>query len=112
MKIFFTFILLALTGVLHAQQINTIEYFFDNDPGVGSGTKMTLNSGDLDSTINFAVSALTSGVHILNVRLKNSNNTWGTTYQSPVLIATGTDGSPTIASAEYFFDTDPGFGKG
>ncbi|HWK07228.1 MAG TPA: T9SS type A sorting domain-containing protein [Puia sp.] len=112
MKIFLTLILLALTGVLHAQRINTIEYFFDTDPGIGSGTKMTLNSGDLDSTVNFALSGLTSGVHILNVRLKNSNNTWGTTYQSPVLIATGTDGSPTITSAEYFFDTDPGFGNG
>ena len=112
MKIFFTLLLLALTGILHAQQINTIEYFFDNDPGVGSGTKMTLNSATLDSTVNFAISGLTSGVHILNIRLKNSSNTWGTTYQSPVLIATGTDGSPTITNAEYFFDTDPGFGKG
>ncbi|MEP6746996.1 MAG: T9SS type A sorting domain-containing protein [Bacteroidota bacterium] len=112
MKKIFTLLLVVCCTVVRAQQITTAEYFFDTDPGIGNATAVTINSGAPDADINFSVNGLSAGLHIFNLRLKNSDNNWSTTYQSGVLIANGASGDATIVSAEYYFDTDPGFGNG
>jgi hypothetical protein len=94
--------------------ITAAEYFFDTDPGNGNGTSLSVTVG---STINLEpeinLTGLPAGTHILFVRARDSNGRWslmeGRTFlvqPTPVTL----NAVPT--QAEYFFDTDPGFGKG
>lgn len=106
------FFLLCASLFGHAQQINTVEYFFDTDPGYGLGKKITTASAMLDGDYNFDVSSLTTGIHTLNTRLKNTSNKWSILYQNTLFIENGTAGPAQIITAEYYYDTDPGFGKG
>ncbi|MBS1563904.1 MAG: hypothetical protein JST39_05920, partial [Bacteroidetes bacterium] len=112
MKASFTLLLLVFCCGLRAQQISSMEYFFDTDPGFGNGTNITINSAGLDSTLALSAAGMTPGLHTLYMRLKSGTGTWSTVYQSNVLLTNGVSGTAGIVSAEYFFDTDPGFGKG
>ncbi|QHT69791.1 hypothetical protein GXP67_25670 [Rhodocytophaga rosea] len=100
--------------VISTPTITAAEYFFDTDPGNGNGTSLSVTAGstiDLEPEIN--LTGLAAGVHTLFVRTRDSNGKWslieGRTFlvqPTPVTVNT----VPT--QGEYFFDTDPGFGKG
>lgn len=109
--------MLLLSISLNSQTVNIGEYFFDVDPGYGNGIAMPTftasNSVDISFTANTI--GLAAGYHHLYVRFKDSNGEWGlysgrtihvlpTSQPAPV--------SPDIIIAEYFFDTDPGYGNG
>ncbi len=111
MKLFFTTLLLVVCLATTAQQINTIEYYFDTDPGYGNGTKITLNSATIDADFTFSIGTLPAGIHGLYVRLKNSANQWSIIYQQNIFVSNGIAGNMVITAAEYFYDTDPGVGK-
>jgi hypothetical protein len=92
------------------------EYFIDDDPGFGSGINVPVTpAGTLsDLNVSVPVSSLQPGIHAIYVRLKNANQTWSQTIRSIIYketIIVG-DPAPDIAKAEYFIDTDPGFGSG
>ncbi|MBD2700500.1 hypothetical protein IC229_07630 [Spirosoma sp. BT702] len=93
------------------------EYFIDTDPGFGSGTTIPVTSGsDLSNvTLTFDITSLTPGFHQLFVRFRDANGSWGLT-QKRLFYKQNLTVSPTvlanIVKAEYFFDTDPGFGSG
>jgi hypothetical protein len=91
--------------------ISAMEYFYDNDPGVGNGTPISITPSQDSATFSSSISTigLLPGLHKLFVRAKDVNNRWGLTEMRPVEILT--NGSR-IANAEYFFDTDPGVGNG
>ena len=96
------------------------EYFFDTDPGFGSGTSIPITDGQDISDISLSadVSGLGEGVHFLFLRTQNADGEWGQTsskefevvldfaYPSPPPAPTN------IVAAEYFIDNDPGFGAG
>ena len=94
--------------------ITKAEYFFDTDPGVGSGVNIPITAG---ATPNFTVSlptiALAPGFHFLAIRAKRADGKWGIFesrgfYVSPI-VANAAD----IVAAEYFIDgVDPGEGNG
>ncbi|MBX3253668.1 MAG: PKD domain-containing protein [Chitinophagaceae bacterium] len=106
------------------QSITKAEYFVDNDPGFGNA--IPLPPGFLNNTQSFSldISSLTPGMHQLYVR------TFQTQENSPLgdidakggwsLTASKSFYKETIPVSaismlyayEYFFDTDPGFGKG
>ncbi len=93
--------------------ITSAEYFFDTDPGFGNATTATVATGQT-VIFNFAgnISSLTNGLHNLFVRTKDANGKWSLSvpqlfYKEAILI----NPIPNITSAEYFFDTDPGFGN-
>ncbi|UPT71895.1 MAG: T9SS type A sorting domain-containing protein [Flavobacterium sp. JAD_PAG50586_2] len=101
------------------QVLSQTEYFWDTDPGEGNGIAFTAADGSFNSGIegfslsNISVPA-TTGLHIFGVRSKDSNNNWGPVNKqvidvSPVLL--GNNAVPTLAQAEYFWDTDPGVGN-
>ncbi len=101
--------------VLTAKPITALEYFIDTDPGVGKGTSRTLTSG-ITITDNFqiALPVLTSGFHNLFIRSKDVDGNWGM-YEGRVFYVQPTVAALTtaaVASAEYFFDTEPGVGLG
>lgn len=102
------------------QNVVAAEYFIDTDPGIGSGTAISLSPGvdvsALPVTVNTA--SLTTGIHRLYVRTRNAEGKWSMSYFKDFLL----DFDPAypaipsapqnIVKAEYFIDTDPGFGSG
>jgi hypothetical protein len=111
-KIFFFVALLAFVQV-HAQQITDIEFFFDNDPGKGNGTAVTVATpaaviNDLSFTASTA--SLANGMHTLYTRSKDNLGNWSNAnkhlfVKQPITVAGN------ITKLEYFFDNDPGFGN-
>lgn len=98
--------------------VTAIEYFFDTDPGFGSGTAVAVVTPAPDvqnMVIPVSLSALSTGMHTLYVRTKDANNNWSLTNNSKVYKEAAYPTSLTagnITAIEYFFDTDPGFGSG
>ncbi len=97
-----------------AQQIKKAEYFYDTDPGVGSGTAITLTQADsVDITTSMPTTSLGAGFHKLFIRTKNTNGLWSMYEARNFYInSTATTPSVQITKAEYFFDVDPGVGNG
>jgi len=95
--------------------IVAMEYFFDTDPGFGSGTPVAITAGTATSTaFDIDISGLSTSFHKVYFRTKNENDIWSLIYVQNLVtvaeypLAPSTD----IVAMEYFFDTDPGFGNG
>jgi hypothetical protein len=98
-----------------ATQLHMAEYFFDVDPGQGHGTSISLTQADSVSQFSvLSAAALNPGFHKLFIRSQNSNGSWslyeGRNFyvQAPVILPA----TIPLTLAEYFFDADPGVGKG
>jgi hypothetical protein len=95
-------------------KIKAAEYFFDTDPGIGKGISIPVSNADsLSVLVNVNAGALPVGFHQLFIRLQDDVGQWSIAeqrsfYVDKVAIAN----KPKIKAAEYFFDTDPGTGKG
>lgn len=105
-------VFVTLTSANIVANLTTAEYFFDTDPGMGAATSITLTaSQNIDINDLFPTSALSLGMHTLNIRLRNEFNEWSmvesisifVTKASAILVED-------IDQVEYFFDTDPGIG--
>jgi|GEM_PF-2925175 len=95
--------------------ITQMEYFFNDDPGTGSGTPLSITQGtEIDLQDALATASLDAGFHTLFVRAQNGGGSWGLTETRPFYITPeGIAGEPEpIASLEYFFGDDPGTGQG
>lgn len=96
--------------------IDAAEYFWDNDPGAGSGTAIAGNysEGNYNLTdLQIDVSSVSPGIHHLYIRVRDVNGNWGIAQKYPVFIPATTAGTPeTITSAEYFFDEVGAEGSG
>lgn len=96
-----------------AQSITQLEYFFNEDPGFGKATAVTIanNTGNIEEELNISVTNLKEGFHKLYIRAKNAKNVWSL-YDYKLLYVNKKANTKTVAAAEYFFDNDPGFGNG
>ncbi|MEP6676910.1 MAG: LamG-like jellyroll fold domain-containing protein [Ferruginibacter sp.] len=99
--------------------INKAEYFYDTDPGFGNGTDIPVTaSTDINQTSAVNTASLTNGVHRLFVRTRDLSNHWSLTNYTtffivpPIGTIPATQPLSRILKAEYFYDTDPGFGAG
>jgi hypothetical protein len=108
--------LIILIGILagfwtaSAQQLNRVEYFWDTDPGFGNGTALSIATADsISGTFVVSTVGLQPGIHTLYIRSRDTNGSWSVFSKKAIHIQ-----SPIypLAAAEYFFDTDPGFGNG
>ena len=94
-------------------EIVEAEYFINTDQGLGQNTAIDLSSGATVSVdLNVSLSALANGIHKLYVRVKDSNGKWSIYGDALIFKAEDPLSSVTITSAEYFIDTDPGYGNG
>ncbi|MEQ9217756.1 MAG: T9SS type A sorting domain-containing protein [Cyclobacteriaceae bacterium] len=94
--------------------IDSLEYFFDHDPGVGNATVVSVAAGNIIS-IDSMLSAdtLSLGFHILGLRAKAVGKAWGITETRTVFVdPVGVVTLVNVTDLEYFFDTDPGYGSG
>jgi len=106
------FRLLYITTNTSNSNITAAEYFFDNDPGKGNGTSVSLTSGaTIDINKSIATSGITAGIHFLFFRVKNADGLWSLA-ESKLLYITENSTTSSITAAEYFFDNDPGKGNG
>ncbi|MEL6986218.1 MAG: CARDB domain-containing protein, partial [Bacteroidota bacterium] len=86
-----------------------LEYFWDQDPGVGNGTQVDISDGlDVMENININVPNLGGTLHTLFVRAKNNAGQWSLFRNKEFYIQTGLD----IVIGEYYWNDDPGFGNG
>ena len=83
------------------------EYFFDKDPGFGKG-KVAGVSENGTQNFNADLTGLKEGFHTLNVRGHNIFG-WSHTVSFQFMKF---DKTSEILGTEYFFNEDPGFGKG
>jgi len=100
---------LAMSKVAVAQtSFNAAEYFFDLDPGVGNGVPISVSptTDSISLTENILTSGLNEGMHTLFVRVRTDGMTWSHYQGQSFWIKSS------IVYAEYFIDTDPGFGNG
>jgi hypothetical protein len=108
----------ALCGCVwaRAQNITRIEYYLDTDPGYGLATNVPLSVGTPinDFDISVPMTNVTDGFHKVYVRAKDANGAWSMVSSHQFLRTTITLAPvtpiPTIVKAEYFIDTDPGYG--
>ncbi len=89
--------------------VSLAEYFFDTDPGAGNGTPLSIVAGIDSTVINASISSvgLGPGRHFLFIRTRaNAQEPWSLHAPLEFYI----NNAPLLA--EYFFDSDPGFGNG
>ena len=89
--------------------IERLEYFYDTDPGHGQGTIID-NVEEGENQLALSMEGLMPGTHTLFVRSQGSSGVWSTTQSHPFYLASKK--SEQVARMEYFYDTDPGYGKG
>ena len=92
-------------------EIEKVEYYIDEDPGIGNGVDLSFTKG---ATINetFTITPsneLSVGLHTLYLRIKQKEGHWSHPKPYLFLKAKETD---LITGAEFFIDADPGVGKG
>lgn len=99
---------------INSSDINSIEYFFDADPGVGLGNQIAVSNAEtVNQNLAIPTTSLPSGSHRLFVRVGNTNGTYSL-YAHNVISVTNPAffNSASIVAAEYFIDIDPGVGNG
>ncbi len=103
--------------IANAVMLTTAEYFWDTDPGYGSGTALLAFDGNFNEALEQAYRNTTSlpaaGVHLFNIRVRDSKNNWGPLFKKAVQLGdvVTTPRLLTVKAAEYFWDTDPGYGS-
>ena len=105
---------LVLVDAGEVVEIDELEYFFDEDPGVGLANTLSVTSStEIDLTTNLSTSSLEDGIHTLFMRAKANGGGWGLPIKKLVLVDKDDPNSVSIITeAEYFIDADPGFGNG
>ena len=93
--------------------VSRVEYFWDVDPGCGKGSALTVTPGtELNlNNIEISTEGLSTGSHLLGIRAFGGWG-WSPTLTQQVYVTPNTPTSTQITFAEYFWDTDPGCGKG
>ncbi len=93
-------------------EITQAEYYFDADPGFGNGTPLNITPGtNLTFTWNTPIATLNQGFHHIAVRVKDASGRWSITSNLPFFKQEYQPALPDITQAEYFIDTDPGYGN-
>jgi len=64
------------------------EYFWDTDPGVGSGTAVLAADGNFDSSFEqltkTGITLPANGLHIFNIRIKDNTGVWGPVFKNVI----------------------------
>ncbi|WP_298117595.1 T9SS type A sorting domain-containing protein [Flavobacterium sp.] len=91
----------AFTSVITVEQTTTTipvslfqaEYFWDNDPGEGSGTPLLATDGNFNNAFeqifNTTIPIVNpTGLHVFNVRIKDNQGIWGPVFKNVIYIET------------------------
>ena len=91
--------------------VSQVEYFWDTDPGIGKATKLNITPGNEVNLTNVQIptTGLVKGAHLLGIRALGERG-WSPLMTQEVYVPAA-DGAE-VSRVEYFWDVDPGFGKG
>lgn len=81
--------------------LQTLEYFFDTDPGFGNGIQISISGTAIDQLSIIDLSTLPSGFHILYIRSQDQNGGWSLPYAKPFY---ATVSGTNVVAIEYYFD--------
>jgi len=97
-----------------AQNMVQIEYFLNSDPGYGNAIQLSYTPAPDIQNLNFyfEISELNKGFNHLYVRSKDENGLWSLTNVKSFYKEIAYTTQQNIVNAEYFINTDPGFGNG
>lgn len=100
-----------------AANIVAMEYFLDNDPGIGAAASIPVTPAtDYSQTFPVSIAGLATGPHYLYTRAKDAQGSWSQTNSNIFFVFTPmlpvNTSVADITGAEYFVDTDPGVGNG
>lgn len=115
MKTYIITILVCLLSALgFGQSITEIEYYYNTDPGFGNANAISANtnSGELTQTFTIPTPTDETGFNTLYIRTKDDNGVWSLYDKRVFFITPDQNPASPIVAAEYFYDTDPGFGNG
>jgi hypothetical protein len=110
-QVFYVYVVQSAT----ASKINKAEYFIDSDPGFGLAIPIpiTIPANKLSLSFDVNASGLSQGFHMIVLRTRDDLGRWSNTRQQVFYVyKTIPAAASNITGLEYFFDTDPGFGKG
>ena len=105
----------TVTALDSAPAIVGMEYYVDQDPGIGAGTEIELGEDGTTTVFTADLATIEGGLHTLFVRSRDARGLWGLGVAKPVLVQSATpisDVAPSLSAVEYFFDSDPGSGAG
>jgi hypothetical protein len=93
-----------------AVNTNKFEYFIDTDPGFGNATDVSVTPANniANLVIPVDISALSKGFHTIYLRSKDDAGSWSLTNRWMFVKELA---AANVNKAEYFIDTDPGFGN-
>jgi len=112
-RLFIAVLMILSVTTAFAQIVNKAEYFFDNDPGPGNGTPISISTPGVSVTFPAQIPInLSPGFHWLGIRVKDSDGKWSLFQRKDFYVSQPSSDLPIITKAEYFFDTDPGVGSG
>lgn len=121
-KILVLLLIVCQLGWAQNRNLTAAEYFWGTvDPGNGNGTTLTAEDGTFNEVVesviaNYSNNQTTVGPVLFNIRVKDANNQWGSTFKKVVFILPGATGSfrqVNLTKFEYFFGNfDPGEGNG
>lgn len=84
-----------------------VEYFYDEDPGIGNATQVKASAGK--NTYYLPVDATVEpGAHLFGVRCRDNDGNWTPTVVNPLYVMPSAE----LSEVEYFIDEDPGEGNG
>jgi hypothetical protein len=108
-----SFVFAIIKPTAAAVSVTKAEYFLDADPGFGNGTIITITPGldKPDVPVAVPIGDVAPGVHKLSVRSASDDGRWSVTNTFVFAKLLPPPPAANIVSAEYFYDTDPGYGK-
>ncbi|NOX90638.1 MAG: T9SS type A sorting domain-containing protein [Calditrichaeota bacterium] len=84
-----------------------LEYYIDADPGEGKATNVPITKGSVvEKSFTANLTGLSSGMHILFVRVKDETGNWSIIHQKPFSKESINMDLPDITGIEYFFTKD------
>lgn len=106
----------AFTNIVYVEATTTpvpaslaaAEYFWDTDPGEGSGTPMLAADGNFNTAMEaFLKDGVPIvgpvGLHVFNVRVKDNQDVWGPVFKNVVYIETALSINKPVADEFYFY---------
>ncbi len=109
-----TIFYIVKTPDVGAINVDQAEYFIDADPGFGMATPIAVSATGSDISLDFSadLTALQPGIHYLVIRALDDQGQWSQGANTVFYLVKTLDVSASnIDQAEYFIDTDPGFGN-
>ena len=112
-RLFIAVLMIFSITTAFAQIVNKAEYFFDNDPGPGNGSPITISTPGVSVSFPAQIPInLSPGFHWLGIRVKDSDGKWSLFQRKDFYVSQPSFDLPIVTKAEYFFDNDPGVGSG